>query len=282
LTFDSSFPKTNDNCTHSSAYTKPVGAGTSRTDLEWAAAKLLRHLLGGTALAMLGYGLWVWGAQPSGPHALLLLPLVAALVWSVQQVYFHLPWNAQHWPVGWDSPSSLTYRRAALICAISVTGLTLLEPAFHHLAYWLGGLAIAIFPELRWGWLYVVGAMLLVGYGQGRWSWPPDWGQTLGYGLEVVQFLVLTTLLFVFLREALKTRPRPTPSLPLKEELSPREHEVLSLLAQGLSNKQIAKRLGLSEGTVKNYVSSLLDKLGVKNRTQAANVARNNGLVARD
>lgn len=254
-----------------------MGIGTSQTNLEWAAAKLLRYLLGVTALAMLGYGLWVWAAQPSGPQALLLLPLVVAFVWLVQQVYFHLPWNAQFWPAEWNSASSSTYRRAALVCAVSTIGLTLLEPAFYHLAYWLGGLAIAVYPALRWGWLYIVGAMLLVGYGQGRWSWPPNWSQTLGYGLEVVQFLVLTALLFLFLREALKTRPCPAQPLTPNEELSPREHEVLRLLSEGLSNKQIAKQLGLSEGTVKNYVSSLLDKLGVRNRTQAANAARSNG-----
>ncbi len=52
--------------------------------------------------------------------------------------------------------------------------------------------------------------------------------------------------------------------------LTEREGEILALIAQGLSNKQIAERLYLAEGTVKNYVSSILNKLGVKDRTQAA------------
>ena len=63
------------------------------------------------------------------------------------------------------------------------------------------------------------------------------------------------------------------------DTLSDREHEVLSLLAQGLSNAQIASRLYLSEGTVRNYVSSIFAKLGVSDRTQAAVLAMRYGLT---
>ena len=56
---------------------------------------------------------------------------------------------------------------------------------------------------------------------------------------------------------------------PLKR-LTPREHTVLALLAEGLSNKAVAKRLDVGEKTVKTHVSSVLAKLGVKDRTQAA------------
>jgi DNA-binding NarL/FixJ family response regulator len=63
------------------------------------------------------------------------------------------------------------------------------------------------------------------------------------------------------------------------EPLSEREHEVLVLLAQGVANKNIADKLGIAEGTVKNHVSNILDKLQVQNRTQAANLARSKGLV---
>lgn len=62
-------------------------------------------------------------------------------------------------------------------------------------------------------------------------------------------------------------------------ELSEREREVLRLMARGLSNADIAQRLYLSEGTVKNYVSSVFTKLGVSDRTQAAVIALRNGLV---
>lgn len=52
--------------------------------------------------------------------------------------------------------------------------------------------------------------------------------------------------------------------------LSLREKQVLALIAEGMSNRQIGDRLGLAEKTVKNYVSSLLSKLGLERRTQAA------------
>jgi DNA-binding NarL/FixJ family response regulator len=57
---------------------------------------------------------------------------------------------------------------------------------------------------------------------------------------------------------------------PLAEELTPRELEVLQLIAEGLPNKAIAARLHLSEKTVKSHVSNVLAKLGVTDRTQAA------------
>lgn len=52
--------------------------------------------------------------------------------------------------------------------------------------------------------------------------------------------------------------------------LSPREHEILALIGEGLSNREIADRLSLAEKTVKNYVTSMLSKLGLHSRTQAA------------
>jgi len=63
------------------------------------------------------------------------------------------------------------------------------------------------------------------------------------------------------------------------ESLSTRELDVLRLVAQGMSNADIAQRLYLSEGTVRNYVSAILGKLGVDDRTQAAVLAIRYGVV---
>jgi DNA-binding NarL/FixJ family response regulator len=59
--------------------------------------------------------------------------------------------------------------------------------------------------------------------------------------------------------------------------LSPRERETLALLAGGLSNSEIAERLGISEKTVRNHLSHLFDKLGVWSRAQAIVFARDRG-----
>ncbi len=61
--------------------------------------------------------------------------------------------------------------------------------------------------------------------------------------------------------------------------LTAREHEVLVLLAEGLSNREIARRLSISERTARTHVSNILDKLGVRSRTQAALYAIQQGLA---
>lgn len=76
---------------------------------------------------------------------------------------------------------------------------------------------------------------------------------------------------------ALREMMRPTTST--IESLSEREREVLVLLAQGASNKDMAEKLFITEGTVKNHVSNILAKLQAENRTQAADIARKQGLV---
>ena len=64
-----------------------------------------------------------------------------------------------------------------------------------------------------------------------------------------------------------------------EDPLTPREHEVLALIGRGMPNKLIARELSLSEKTVKAHVSSILAKLGVTDRTQAALYAVREGLV---
>jgi len=63
--------------------------------------------------------------------------------------------------------------------------------------------------------------------------------------------------------------------------LSPREEEVLRLVAEGLTNKEIARQLKLSENTVKTHVTSLFNRLGVDSRARAVAVAANEGLLDR-
>ncbi len=80
----------------------------------------------------------------------------------------------------------------------------------------------------------------------------------------------------VVARFAQLSEPRPQP---LVVPLSEREQDVLRLLADGRSNREIAAKLFLAEGTVKNHVTNLLGKLGARDRTQAALRARDLGLL---
>jgi DNA-binding NarL/FixJ family response regulator len=65
----------------------------------------------------------------------------------------------------------------------------------------------------------------------------------------------------------------------LSEEITSRETDVLRMLAQGLVNKDIAARLGISEPTVKFHISSILDKLGASTRTEAVTLGIRRGLI---
>jgi DNA-binding NarL/FixJ family response regulator len=64
-----------------------------------------------------------------------------------------------------------------------------------------------------------------------------------------------------------------------QSDLSPREYEVIALIVEGLSNKAIAARLGLTEATVKTHVTHIFEKLAVEDRTQAALAAVKRGIV---
>ena len=66
---------------------------------------------------------------------------------------------------------------------------------------------------------------------------------------------------------------------PLPEPLTPRELDVLGLMAEGLPNKAIAARLGISDQTVKFHVASITGKLAAANRTEAVRIALRRGLL---
>jgi len=67
---------------------------------------------------------------------------------------------------------------------------------------------------------------------------------------------------------------------PLADRLTPREMDVLQLLAEGLPNKAIARHLGISDQTVKFHLASICGKLGAENRTDAVRLAIQRGIVA--
>lgn len=73
--------------------------------------------------------------------------------------------------------------------------------------------------------------------------------------------------------------PASSPTMAYVEGLTEREREILALVAQGASNRQIAERLFITEGTVKNHMSNILSKLGLRDRTQAALYAREHQLL---
>jgi DNA-binding NarL/FixJ family response regulator len=87
---------------------------------------------------------------------------------------------------------------------------------------------------------------------------------------------VTRSVIDAFVHRGATTRPRRDPALDL---LTPRELEVLGLMARGMSNQDIAATLFVSEGTTKTHVSNVLTKLGLRDRVQAVVFAYENGVV---
>ncbi len=82
------------------------------------------------------------------------------------------------------------------------------------------------------------------------------------------------------LAEFNRLAPQPAPAVtPLPEALTAHEEEIIHWIAKGFTNKEIASRLNLTEGTVKNYVTTVFQKLGVQDRTQAALRAQELGII---
>jgi len=81
--------------------------------------------------------------------------------------------------------------------------------------------------------------------------------------------MALSPELTQVLAEAIRVRPKPTGQVQFSS-LTKREKEVLRLIAKGQSNKMIARKLGITEGTVKVHVKNLLHKLDLRSRVEAA------------
>jgi DNA-binding NarL/FixJ family response regulator len=95
-------------------------------------------------------------------------------------------------------------------------------------------------------------------------------------GESFLQPSIAAKVVAEFARLTTKRRP---PAQALIEPLSDREQEILALIATGATNREIGNQLFLAEGTVKNHVTNVLGKLGVRDRTQAALKAREMGLI---
>jgi len=104
-------------------------------------------------------------------------------------------------------------------------------------------------------------------------------------GEALIQSRITRKVLAEFSRLAIATDRQSFPKTSLDTDVLPlpltgRELEVLQALAHGLSNREIAEQLVITEGTVKNHVSNLIDKMGVRDRTQAVLKGQELGLIA--
>ena len=94
------------------------------------------------------------------------------------------------------------------------------------------------------------------------------------------EYFLLPSITAKVVAEFSRLAPQPHKTdISLPEPLSNRELEVLRLVATGASNKEIAEDLVIAEGTVKNHVTSILNKMGVRDRAQAVIKAKECGLV---
>jgi DNA-binding CsgD family transcriptional regulator len=149
----------------------------------------------------------------------------------------------------------------------------------HGLIYGVtGGALIAVLKVIEFRFVIVehsleiyVGLVALLFAGLGIW---------LGLKLTKKEEVVL-------LKEVVKEVPVPQSPVPfavnetqLKQlGITKRELEILELIAQGMSNREIAEKLFVSENTVKTHSSRLFDKLSAKRRTQAVQIGKENGLI---
>jgi len=219
-------------------------------------ARPLPWLLGGIAFYAATLPMWPWVRRVSPEVWFLLLVGEAALVTvgqfvsdrpgTVMLLFFELI------PVCGRLP-----RRYSLLC--------------YTLFPFLACLPSMTGADPRAGWTVVVGVvpgfLAMIAFSEGFWA--------LRSALEAKEKL-LDELIALQKRQS---ELEPEPVHPDAEVLTRRDREVLSLVATGFSNKEIAEKLFLAEGTVKNRVSQLLEKVGARDRTQAALRAREWGVL---
>lgn len=93
------------------------------------------------------------------------------------------------------------------------------------------------------------------------------------------EYFLLPSITAKIVSELKRVSATTVKNVQLVESLSVREMEVLKLVSNGMNNKEIADALVISEGTVKNHLSSILAKLSARDRIQAVEIARRNGLL---
>jgi two-component system, NarL family, nitrate/nitrite response regulator NarL len=100
---------------------------------------------------------------------------------------------------------------------------------------------------------------------------------TILRGVAAGEVYITPVLAASLLMEMTGAGPRGKPAANALDELTEREHQILGLVAEGLSNKEIAQQLYLSEKTVKHHMTNILQKLQVRNRVEAAMLSQRGG-----
>jgi two-component system, NarL family, response regulator LiaR len=154
----------------------------------------------------------------------------------------------------------------------------------------LGGVLVAVLRLVEWR--YLVAEHALAIYGGLVAAIFAALGVWLGRGLVRVREVKVETVREVVVEREIERaveRPAAAPALrPFAPDrarlealgITPREYEILTLIAAGLSTREIAERLGVSENTVKTHSSRLFVKLDARRRTQAVQLAKAAGLIA--
>jgi len=222
-------------------------------------ARHLPWMLGAVGLFALALPMWPW-IRRIGPEAFFAVALAEGLLVTACQFLSDRPGTVMLLFFVLLPTCARLPRRYSLLCYAAF-------PFLACLPYLLG-------PDPRASWSVVAGVvpgfLASIAFAEGFWSYRD--------ALRSNQKLLDELIAAQRLQASEPADPVPDPAR-AAEILTRRDREVLSLVARGFSNKEIAEKLFLAEGTVKNRVSQLLDKIGARDRTQAALRARDWGVV---